>query len=66
MKAAILPGDLRRRINEESHLRPTPMIEIGGKPILCHIMRMYARYGIAELVICQGYRAMLAKQGIPK
>jgi glucose-1-phosphate cytidylyltransferase len=62
MKAVILAGGLGTRISEESHLRPKPMIEIGGKPILWHIMKIYSRYGINEFVICLGYRGYIVKE----
>ncbi len=56
MKAVILAGGFGTRITEESHLKPKPMIEIGGKPILWHIMKIYSQYGIREFVICCGYK----------
>ncbi len=62
MKAVILAGGLRSRISEESHLRPKPMIEIGGKPILWHIMKMYSRHGINDFVICLGYKGFMIKE----
>ena len=62
MKAVILAGGLGSRISEESHLRPKPMIEIGGKPILWHIMKMYSRHGINEFVICLGYKGYMIKE----
>jgi glucose-1-phosphate cytidylyltransferase len=62
MKAVILAGGLGTRISEESHLRPKPMIEIGGKPILWHIMKMYAHHGVNEFVICLGYRGYVIKE----
>jgi glucose-1-phosphate cytidylyltransferase len=52
MKAVILAGGLGTRISEETHLKPKPMIEIGGKPILWHIMKMYSAHGVHEFVIC--------------
>ena len=61
MKVVILAGGLGTRIGEESHLRPKPMIEIGGMPILWHIMKYYASYGYHEFIICAGY-----KQGVIK
>jgi NDP-sugar pyrophosphorylase family protein len=61
MKAIILAGGLGTRISEESHLRPKPMIEIGGKPILWHIMKMYSHYGINDFVICLG---VMVKSGV--
>ncbi len=62
MKVVILAGGLGTRISEESHLRPKPMIEIGGKPILWHIMKMYSSYGINEFVICLGYKGYVIKE----
>ena len=62
MKAIILAGGLGTRISEESHLRPKPMIEIGGKPILWHIMKMYSHYGINAFVICLGYKGYFIKE----
>ncbi|MCF6298170.1 MAG: NTP transferase domain-containing protein, partial [Flavobacteriaceae bacterium] len=54
MKVVILAGGLGSRISEESHLKPKPMIEIGGKPILWHIMKMYQAHGFNEFIICLG------------
>lgn len=62
MKAIILAGGLGSRISEESHLRPKPMIEIGGKPILWHIMKIYSHYGINDFVICLGYKGYIIKE----
>jgi glucose-1-phosphate cytidylyltransferase len=62
MKAVILAGGLGTRISEESHLRPKPMIEIGGKPILWHIMKIYSHYGINDFIICVGYKGYLIKE----
>jgi len=62
MKAVILAGGLGTRISEETHLRPKPMIEIGGKPILWHIMKSYAAHGVNEFVICCGYKGYLIKE----
>jgi glucose-1-phosphate cytidylyltransferase len=62
MKAVILAGGLGTRISEESHLRPKPMIEIGGRPILWHIMKIYSHYGITEFIICLGYRGFMIKE----
>ncbi|MHA7685132.1 glucose-1-phosphate cytidylyltransferase [Cupriavidus basilensis] len=62
MKAVILAGGLGTRISEESHLRPKPMIEIGGKPILWHIMKMYAAHGINDFIICLGYKGYVIKE----
>jgi glucose-1-phosphate cytidylyltransferase len=62
VKVVILAGGLGTRISEESHLKPKPMIEIGGKPILWHIMKIYSHYGINEFVICLGYRGYVIKE----
>ena len=62
MKAVILAGGLGTRISEETHLKPKPMIEIGGKPILWHIMKMYAAHGVNDFVICCGYKGYLIKE----
>ena len=62
MKAVILAGGMGTRISEESHLRPKPMIEIGGRPILWHIMKIYAHHGINDFVICLGYRGYMIKE----
>jgi glucose-1-phosphate cytidylyltransferase len=62
MKAVILAGGLGTRISEESHLKPKPMIEIGGKPILWHIMKMYSAAGIHDFVICLGYKGYVIKE----
>ncbi|KAB0506528.1 glucose-1-phosphate cytidylyltransferase [Pseudomonas moorei] len=62
MKAVILAGGLGTRISEESHLRPKPMIEIGGKPILWHIMKLYSSHGINDFVICCGYKGYVIKE----
>ncbi len=62
MKAVILAGGFGTRISEESHLRPKPMIEIGGKPILWHIMKIYSHYGINDFVICLGYKGYMIKE----
>lgn len=62
MKAVLLAGGLGTRISEESHLRPKPMIEIGGRPILWHIMKMYAAHGVNDFVICLGYRGYVIKE----
>jgi len=65
MKAVILAGGLGTRISEETHLKPKPMVEIGGRPILWHILKIYSRYGINEFVICCGYKGYVIK-GISK
>ena len=62
VKAVILAGGLGTRICEESHLRPKPMIEIGGRPILWHIMKTYGHFGITEFVICCGYKGYMIKE----
>ena len=62
MKAVILAGGLGTRISEESDLKPKPMIEIGGKPILWHIMKIYAHYGINDFIICCGYKGKIIKE----
>lgn len=62
MKAVLLAGGLGTRISEESHLRPKPMIEIGGKPILWHIMKMYAAHGVNDFIICLGYKGYVIKE----
>ncbi|WP_396190675.1 glucose-1-phosphate cytidylyltransferase [Flavobacterium sp.] len=62
MKAVILAGGLGTRISEESVSRPKPMIEIGGKPILWHIMKMYSFYGVNDFVICCGYKGYMIKE----
>jgi glucose-1-phosphate cytidylyltransferase len=62
MKAVILAGGFGTRISEESHLRPKPMIDIGGKPILWHIMKIYSHYGINDFVICLGYKGYMIKE----
>ena len=62
MKVVILAGGFGTRISEESHLRPKPMIEIGGKPILWHIMKEYSYYGFNEFIICLGYKQEKIKE----
>lgn len=62
MKVVILAGGFGTRISEESHLKPKPMIEIGGMPILWHIMKMYSSYGYNDFVICCGYKAHMIKR----
>lgn len=62
MKVVILAGGLGTRISEESHLKPKPMIEIGGQPILWHIMKEYSHYGFNEFIICAGYRQYVIKE----
>jgi glucose-1-phosphate cytidylyltransferase len=62
MKVVIFAGGLGTRISEESHLRPKPMIEIGGKPILWHIMNIYAAQGHNEFIVCCGYKSWIIKE----
>ncbi|HMN32855.1 MAG: glucose-1-phosphate cytidylyltransferase [Chitinophagaceae bacterium] len=62
MKVVIFAGGLGTRISEESHLKPKPMIEIGGKPILWHIMNIYAAHGYCEFIICCGYKGTMIKE----
>lgn len=62
MKAVILAGGLGTRISEETVIRPKPMVEIGGKPILWHIMKMYSAHGVNDFVICCGYKGYVIKE----
>lgn len=62
MKAVILAGGLGTRISEETYLKPKPMIEVGGKPILWHIMKIYSAHGIHDFVICCGYKGYVIKE----
>ncbi len=62
MKVVLLAGGLGTRISEESHLKPKPMIEIGGRPILWHIMKIYARYGLTDFIVCLGYKGYVIKE----
>lgn len=62
MKAVILAGGLGTRISEESHLRPKPMIEVGGRPIIWHIMKIYSHHGITDFIICCGYKGYIIKE----
>jgi glucose-1-phosphate cytidylyltransferase len=62
MKAVILAGGLGTRISEETHLKPKPMIEIGGRPILWHIMKIYSAYGVNDFIICCGYKGYVIKE----
>lgn len=62
MKAVILAGGLGTRISEETHLRPKPMIEIGGRPILWHILKLYSAHGVNDFIICCGYKGYLIKE----
>ena len=62
MKAVILAGGLGTRLSEETEVRPKPMIEIGGKPILWHIMKIYSAHGINDFIICLGYKGYMIKE----
>ena len=62
VKAVILAGGLGTRISEETHLKPKPMVEIGGKPILWHILKMYSSHGVNDFVICCGYKGYVIKE----
>lgn len=62
MKAVILAGGLGTRLSEETTVKPKPMVEIGGKPILWHIMKLYSHYGINDFVICLGYKGYIIKE----
>lgn len=62
MKAVILAGGLGTRISEETHLKPKPMIEVGGRPIIWHIMKLYSHHGINDFIICCGYKGYLVKE----
>jgi glucose-1-phosphate cytidylyltransferase len=62
MKAVILAGGLGTRISEETHIKPKPMIEVGGKPILWHILKMYSAHGINDFIICCGYKGYVIKE----
>lgn len=62
MKAVILAGGLGTRLSEETHLKPKPMIEIGGRPILWHIMKLYSAHGVNDFIICCGYRGYVIKE----
>ncbi|MCU1496680.1 MAG: glucose-phosphate cytidylyltransferase [Acidimicrobiales bacterium] len=62
MKAVILAGGLGSRLSEETHLRPKPMVEIGGRPILWHIMKVYAAHGVTDFVVCLGYKGYVIKE----
>jgi glucose-1-phosphate cytidylyltransferase len=62
MKAVILAGGLGTRLSEETHAKPKPMVEVGGKPIIWHIMKLYAHHGINDFVICCGYRGYVIKE----
>ena len=62
MKAVILAGGFGTRIAEETHLKPKPMVEIGGKPILWHIMKLYSHYGLNDFIVCLGYKGYVIKE----
>lgn len=62
LKAVILAGGLGTRISEETHLKPKPMIEIGGKPILWHLMKIYSSHGINDFIVCCGYKGYIIKE----
>lgn len=62
MKAVILAGGLGTRISEETHLKPKPMIEVGGRPILWHILKLFSSHGVNDFVICCGYRGYVIKE----
>ena len=62
MKAVILAGGLGTRLSEETALRPKPMVEIGGKPLLWHIMKMYSAHGVNDFIVCCGYRGYVIKE----
>ena len=61
MKAVILAGGVGSRLSEETAVKPKPMVEIGGKPILWHIMKIYSHYGVNDFIICLGYRGYMIK-----
>src|SRR5271166_3177224 len=62
MKAVILAGGLGTRLSEETAIRPKPMVEIGGRPILWHIMKLYSHHGINDFVVCCGYKGYVIKE----
>lgn len=62
MKAIILAGGFGTRISEETHLKPKPMVEIGGRPILWHIMKLYSHHGVNDFIICCGYKGYVIKE----
>src|SRR5204863_6317294 len=62
MKVVIFAGGLGTRISEETEVRPKPMVEIGGKPILWHIMKIYSHYGFNDFIICLGYKGYIIKE----
>src|SRR5271169_399095 len=62
MKVVLLAGGLGTRIGEETYLRPKPMIEVGGRPILWHIMKIYSSFGLNDFIICLGYKGEVIKE----
>jgi len=62
MKVVILAGGLGTRLSEETHLRPKPMVEIGGRPILWHVLKIYSAYGLNDFIICAGYKGYIIKE----
>ena len=62
MKAVILAGGYGTRLSEETHSRPKPMVEIGGRPMLWHIMKMYSAHGVNDFIVCCGYRGYVIKE----
>ena len=62
MKAVILAGGLGTRLSEETNVRPKPMVEIGGRPLLWHIMKTYSFHGVNEFVVCCGYKGYMIKE----
>ena len=62
MKAVILAGGMGTRISEETQVRPKPMVEIGGRPVLWHIMKLYAHHGVREFIVCLGYKGYVIKE----
>ncbi len=62
MKAVILAGGLGTRLAEETHVRPKPMVEIGGRPILWHILKIFSAHGINDFIICCGYKGYIIKE----
>ena len=62
MKCVILAGGLGTRLSEETSVKPKPLVEIGGKPILWHIMKLYAHHGVKDFIICCGYKGYMIKE----
>src|SRR6201992_3885859 len=62
MKVVLLAGGLGSRISEETTVRPKPMVELGGKPVLWHIMKIYSHYGLTDFIICLGYKGYMVKE----